>query len=147
MDISALKVDQDARINGVWKDLGIGEIRVRLRAPNSPQYLNARTAIFRELRKQQGNEELNNYAAFEANIRSIIEGALVDWKNISIDGKDAKFSTKKAYEIFGVGEYQGLAEALAVAFGSEEDYLLKSQQAEEKNLSTASSGNKLGAVA
>lgn len=145
MNIEDLRVDQDARLNGVWKDLEIPGVRVKLRSANSPEYLNTRSRLYRKSRESA--EEIDDYEKFVLNVQCITEGALIDWDGIEDDNGPIAFSIDDANRIFAVGAYAGVAEALAMAFGQEQDFVVANQDADEKNSSTASSGRSLGAVA
>ncbi len=143
-DLSQIQNDVDAVNGGAWKTLSgvVGGVSwafdVKLRSELSEEYLEAETRIFTELREKHG-ENAGPRDRIAAKLRSIVEGALVDWRNLELDGQKFLFTQENAERLFLTPEFQHVGEKLLFAFQSSEEFLKKRQAAREKNFAIASS--------
>ena len=140
MELNVLELDPKAESAGVWKPLGIGDIEVKLRSPNSADYLDEEDRQFATVRELYGND-LPPRRRIEAKAKAIVNAGLVDWKNIVIDGEEVAFDPTRAVELFTGTRYKQLREALVVVFQQVDVFLKQSRQDKEGNLRLATGGS------
>lgn len=136
LELSTIQYDKSAIDDGVWKKIEVdgASFEVKLRSEDSEEYLAAETKHFSRLR-----EDLNPTPRqrVEAKLESIVEGGLIDWRNLSLDGDDFEFTLENARWLFLSREFQGLGEAMLMVFRDRTAYLKSQQEAREKNLKIA----------
>lgn len=132
MDINKHKLDRAKVEDGVWRDIGYGDVRVKYRSPQSKKFQEIKKrkeAPFRSaMRKGKMTPEKTGRIIFE----SIVEGGILDWENVSDGDKEIPFSIEHGYfYIDPDGDYIDFSEAVINGFfDSSEDYYL--EKAEER---------------
>jgi len=132
MDIGEIEFSATASMDGVWKPLTIGDIEVKLRSPLLPAYLDAEDEAFAAARKRYG-VDLPPRRRIDAKATAIVNAALIDWRNISSNGKPVAFSPEKARELF-LGEmgFKDAKEALCIVFAGQDAFLKQNVDDDQK---------------
>jgi len=99
MKISKLKTDSDLEVNGVWVDIGDGAEILVARIEN-PRYKERLRTLGKQYRHTMTRGMLPIEVQEELLYQTASETILLDWKGITDDdGKNIKYSQKKAYEL------------------------------------------------
>lgn len=103
MDLATVRVDMTRAKAGEWiKDIpGLGDIELKVRGSNTPQFrlaqAKAQRAIPREARREGGM--LDPEAADAALGRALVEGVLIDWRNVTLGEAAVPFSPETAEKL------------------------------------------------
>ena len=140
MDISKFAIDQDAVEEGVWKDIGIGNIRIKFRSPQSPSLQRVRKRLeapYREkIRKDQLSLEQKAHLFFE----TMIQGGILDWENVEESGQVIPWSVVSGRRILDLKKYKDIGEAAVQSFLETDSFLRDHDEEGEKNSLTGSDG-------
>ena len=132
-DISNFRIDVQAEEDGVWRELGIGDIRVRLRSPHSATYRRVRNKLEAPYRSDIRKNKISDEQLIEIARKSVVMGALVDWENVTLSGRVIMHSEEMALRIFSK-EYRDLLNALLKVFAEVEEIAAEERLENEKNL-------------
>lgn len=97
MDMSAtFKTNQDSEISGVWHSLGDGKIKIaRANNPKYDRFLRREMAPHATV-INSGSEEGTEILT-EITMRGMAEAILVDFENITDEGKELQYTKENAY--------------------------------------------------
>ena len=119
MDLGKTRVDLTRSKAGEWvKNIpGLGDIELKVRGSNTPAFrlaqAKAQRAIPREARRDAGL--MDPEAADVALGQALAEGALVDWRNVSVDGEAIAYSPEAAAKLLTDPEFSTFRDAVAWA--------------------------------
>lgn len=81
-DIRSVQTDSRKKDEGVWKKIGLGDIEVLFRSPQSRAYQKVRARLERQYRDKLRKNRMSPEDQKRLLIDSLCEGAILDWKNV-----------------------------------------------------------------
>ena len=96
VDVRSLMVDLSKESDGVWVEYNGVELLIA--SSGKQDFLDAREAILEEHIEAIRNDELTADKLTDLAMPAVAEHILLDWKNLSEDGKEVEYSPEQALE-------------------------------------------------
>lgn len=84
-DIRSVQTDSRKKDEGIWKIIGLGDIKVLFRSPQSREYQKIRARLERPYRDKIRKNRMTPEDNKRLLIDSLCEGAILDWQNVWMD--------------------------------------------------------------
>ena len=150
MDIFELEIDEEKAEQGVWKAIGEGNIEICYRSPTSQTFIDTQKRLERPFLQQIRKKTLTPEKQLELLHESIIQGGIIDWRNIEYKGKPLPFTTEKCRQLIRGGknqpQYTRIGNAIINGFLEVDSFLHQIESDGEKNLQSSSNGNITGEI-
>lgn len=119
MDIASLSKDPSALERGVWVDdlPGMGDLRVKVRGLQSDRYLAGRARKERNVPREDKERDgrLKPPAAMRIYLELLFEVILLDWDNLTNNGKPVSYDEKLAKDLCTNPAYRDFQDAVTYA--------------------------------
>ena len=146
MDISTFEIDKEAIEEGVWKDIGVGNIRIRFRSPQSETVQKIRRRIEAPFRSKIRKDSLSLEEKAKIFFETMIQGGVLDWENIEDKNGPIAWSIENGRKILDPGNYKDIGDAAVNAFLDLDGFLRDQDEDGRKNSSTVSAGRQSSKV-
>lgn len=137
MKISSLKTNAAAAAEGRWvKDLpGLGDIEVKVRGTNTPEYRRRQQAMIRALPPSKRNKGMIDPAEQDRILGiCLLDHCLLDWKNVEgDDGTPIPFSRGAAEPLLTNPDFSAFRDGVLTAATSVDDEEIEAEGETEKN--------------
>lgn len=121
MDLRSIAVDVRKEDEGDWYDLGqfdsrLAGVQVLVRSDQCDEYKRLDTALRRKhLQRLLRGETVDPVESENITKRVVARAALLDWRDVTVDGEPIPFSKERAKEILLNKEFRAFADAVAAA--------------------------------
>ena len=140
VDLSQFEADADKVNNGVWKNIGIGNIQILFRSPHSPKFIAVKRRIESEhldaIRKNRLTPEQQQQIFFD----SVIEGGIIDWRNVIYEGQNVPWSVENGKRFLSPIYFRAISDAAFNAFMETDQFLREFEEEGKENLSVVLNG-------
>lgn len=140
MDIGNLEINKNAVEEGVWKDIGIGDIRIKFRSPQSEYVQQVRKRLEAPYRAKIRKDTLSMEQKARLFFETMIQGGIIDWENVESNGETIPWKVENGRQILDPANYKDIGDAAVNAFLDTDSFLRDYDEDGEKNLLSASSG-------
>ncbi len=145
MDILNAKRDPKLAREGTWvSDIpDMGDLELKVRGLNTPEFNQARAKRIRKAPREwkQMDGTLTPERDLQVFKEALAEACLLDWKNLTEDGKEVKFTDKRAWDFCTLEEFNLFADAVTWAAQVVDKGYGETFKALEKNSPALSDGN------
>lgn len=109
--LNSFAIDVEKEETGIWEELGGMEFLVA-KAGNKDWKNLYKKLEAAKFGKSSRNKERDPEIELDILIQCLAKTAVLDWKNVTLDGEELKYSKEKAYEILVDKRFKLLTEAL-----------------------------------
>lgn len=134
MDIGNLEIDKEAVEEGVWKEIGVGNIRIKFRSPQSEYLQKVRKRIEAPYRDKIRKDRLTLEQKAKMFFETMIQGGIIDWENIERKGESIPWSVDAGRQILDPANYKDIGDGAVQAFLETDSFLRDHDEDGEKNL-------------
>jgi hypothetical protein len=121
MDLSKLKVDSAKIATGSWVgDIpSMGDLRLKVRGISAPAFVDAQRRLMRGVAKDERNRDgtLPSAVADRVTGTALHQAVLLDWDNLTTDGKTAPYDASLALQLLTDPDYAMFRDAVVWAAG------------------------------
>lgn len=109
--LNSFAIDVEKEETGIWEDLGGMEFLIA-KAGNKAWKDLFKKLEFAKFGKASRNKDRDPEVELDILIQCLAKTAILDWKNVTLDEKEIKYSKETAYEILSDKRFKLLTEAL-----------------------------------